>query len=94
MRLSGCLLRCEQANVVVISASRSGRLKGAAPVWLGRIFNSEQNTVIARWIAAGGPGLAPLPAELTSHLTKPFVPPLLEVVGMTPVDDQPSPAER
>lgn len=75
MRRSDCLLRCEQANVVVVSPSRDGRANGASPVWLGRIFDRGQNALIAAWIADGGPGRAPLPGELTSHLTQPFSPP-------------------
>lgn len=75
VRLSDCLLRCAQANVVVVSPSQVGRAKGASPVWLGRVFDHDQNTLIGTWVADGGPGRAPLPADLTSHLTQPFSPP-------------------
>lgn len=75
LRLSDCLLRCEQANVVVVSPSRDGRANGASPVWLGRVLDHDQNILISAWIADGGPGRAPLPANLTSHLTQPFSPP-------------------
>lgn len=94
MRISDCLLKCEQANVVVVSPSRAGRIRGGSPVWLGRILDHGQNNVIAAWIADGGPGCAPLPADLASHLTQPFSRPSMAALATTRVDDQPSRVER
>lgn len=72
VRVTDCLLRCEDANVVVVSPSKAARLVGASPIWLARILRHAQNEQIAGWIAAGGPGTAPMPPALTDHLTAPF----------------------
>lgn len=71
MVVSGCLQRCDYADVVVVRPAPEGRVRGGRPVWFG--FTDE--AMIARlrdWIDDGGPGLAAMPAELALHeITRP-----------------------
>ena len=64
-----CLLACERSDVVVVVPSREGRLAGARPVWLGRVLDAAIVDAVVRWLQAGGPGLAPLPPELSGLRT-------------------------
>lgn len=72
MRVTDCLLKCEDANVVVVSPSPRQRAAGTAPVWLARVFSNEDNTEIAQWLRAGGPGKSPVPVAFRERLTAPF----------------------
>ncbi|WP_298514768.1 (2Fe-2S) ferredoxin domain-containing protein [uncultured Nocardioides sp.] len=70
-----CLLKCDEANIVVVSPTASRRRAGAKPVWLARVFDTGINELIARWICAGGPGATPAPDRLRASITRPFVRP-------------------
>lgn len=63
-RSTDCLGPCALGNVVVVSPSARGRATGARPVWFGLVLDPERTEWIASWVRAGGPGVAPLPAEL------------------------------
>ncbi|PDP86539.1 hypothetical protein CQJ94_16960 [Glycomyces fuscus] len=69
VRTSKCLGICFQANVVVVQPSQAGRAAGGRPVWLGEITEDGLVEAIDDWIFRGGPGIAPLPAALTGHVT-------------------------
>ena len=61
-----CLDRCDYADVIVIRPSPQGRHAGGRPTWFG--FTDETAHHLLRdWVAAGGPGLATMPAGLTLH---------------------------
>lgn len=65
VRTTDCLGPCEQANVVVVRPSAAGRRQGGRPVWLGLVRDHAAVDVLESWVAAGGPGVAPLPAALS-----------------------------
>lgn len=67
VRVSDCLGHCERADVVVVAPTPLGRRLGGRPVWLGRVNGRHEATAIADWIRAGGPGIAPLPADIARH---------------------------
>nr|WP_231494017.1 (2Fe-2S) ferredoxin domain-containing protein [Nocardiopsis sp. CNT312] len=69
VRTSKCLGICFQRNVVVVQPSGEGRSAGGRPVWLGEVTEDALVEAIDSWIFEGGPGLAPLPAELADHVT-------------------------
>ncbi|MFV2198497.1 (2Fe-2S) ferredoxin domain-containing protein [Nocardiopsis sp. LOL_012] len=69
VRTSKCLGICFQRNVVVVQPSGEGRSAGGRPVWLGEVTEDALVEAIDGWIFEGGPGLAPLPAELAGHVT-------------------------
>ena len=62
--VSTCLLACDRSNVVVVSPSPAGRRAGAGPVWLQHVLDLGAAGLIASWVAAGGPGLSPMPTGL------------------------------
>jgi (2Fe-2S) ferredoxin len=66
VRTSECLGPCEQADVVVVRPSPDGRRHGGRPVWFGLVdeYSAER---LLEWVAAGGPGLAPIPDLLVLH---------------------------
>jgi (2Fe-2S) ferredoxin len=64
MRTTGCLGPCSEANVIIV------RHRDRA-VWLGRILERDTVFAVIRWAARGGPGQAPMPAELVDHLIHP-----------------------
>jgi hypothetical protein len=68
VRVSECLSVCERSNVVVVQPSPVARRRGARPVYLGEILDDESVAAIGAWLAAGGPGVAPMPARLHGHL--------------------------
>lgn len=60
-----CLDECERGDVVV--AREAGHATpGAAslPVWFEGLAGDELTAHLRQWLAAGGPGRAPLPAAL------------------------------
>lgn len=59
--IADCLDACERSNVVVVRPRGRGTPR---PVWLGEVLTPERTAAVARWVAAGGPGQAPLPAAL------------------------------
>jgi (2Fe-2S) ferredoxin len=66
VRTSECLRPCEQADVVVVRPSPEGRRRGGRPVWFGLIDEQVVDVLLA-WVAAGGPGLVPVPDLLVLH---------------------------
>ncbi|MFE1322813.1 (2Fe-2S) ferredoxin domain-containing protein [Kitasatospora phosalacinea] len=66
-----CLDACEHANVVVVQPSAEGRRAGGRPVWLGLVNDRDASADITAWIAAGGPGLAEMPAILDLYAFSP-----------------------
>lgn len=68
---SGCLLACDESNVVVVTPSPLGRRRGARPVWLGGILDQASVDAIVFWVRSGGPGVAELPARLQSGAFRP-----------------------
>lgn len=71
VRVSDCLDACEQANVVVVQPSATGRAAGGRPVWLGLVNDTDAAEDIAAWIRAGGPGLADPPGVLDLYVFTP-----------------------
>jgi (2Fe-2S) ferredoxin len=66
LQVTGCLDRCDYADVVVVRPSPEGRRHGGRPIWFG--FTDEYAADRLRdWIDAGGPGLADMPADLALH---------------------------
>ncbi|MCO1577619.1 (2Fe-2S) ferredoxin domain-containing protein [Crossiella sp. SN42] len=66
--VSDCLDVCAQSNVVVVQ-----RPGGGKPVWLGFVLGEAVLGDLAKWLAAGGPGRAPLPETLELHRISPPV---------------------
>ncbi|HEX5740999.1 MAG TPA: (2Fe-2S) ferredoxin domain-containing protein [Pilimelia sp.] len=70
VRTSDCLGPCADRNVIVVRPSRAGRRAGGRPTWFGRL-DPAGVAALARWAAAGGPGLVPVPAPLRAHAVTP-----------------------
>ncbi|WP_206050717.1 (2Fe-2S) ferredoxin domain-containing protein [Nocardioides speluncae] len=68
---SGCLLACEDSNVVVVSPSPGARNGGARPVWLSSVLTDAAVSAIVAWVRAGGPGTAPLPGVFAGLVRQP-----------------------
>lgn len=66
VRVTGCLNRCDYADVLVVRPSPDGRRAGGRPVWLGVVDDAALD-LVREWVDAGGPGLAELPARLAMH---------------------------
>jgi (2Fe-2S) ferredoxin len=65
--VTDCLDVCGESNVVVVQPSPAGRRAGGRPAWLGFVNDDEAVERIARWVAAGGPGVVPIPPILDLH---------------------------
>ncbi|MEU8715921.1 (2Fe-2S) ferredoxin domain-containing protein [Streptomyces sp. NPDC048663] len=72
LRVSDCLDVCEHANVIVVQPSAAARATVARPVWLGLVNDPDATEDVARWVRAGGPGVAPCPDILDLYV---FTPP-------------------
>lgn len=72
VRVSACLDVCDQAGVVVVQPSSTGRAAGARPVWFGLVNDPDATEDIVAWVRAGGPGVAPRPEILDLYA---FTPP-------------------
>lgn len=70
LAVTGCLGSCDSSNNIVIIPSRSGRAAGGGVVWLGRMLAPHLTEAAARWVDAGGPGVADPPEELAAHLSR------------------------
>jgi (2Fe-2S) ferredoxin len=64
VRTSLCLDVCAQSNVLVVHPAPAARRRGARPVWFGLVLAEEIVGDVVRWVEAGGPGVAALPATL------------------------------
>lgn len=69
--VSSCLLACERSNVVVVAPSRRGRAAGGRPTWFQQVFSTDDADMIAAWVRAGGPGVAPMSDILELMRTAP-----------------------
>ncbi|MFY1694169.1 hypothetical protein [Solwaraspora sp. WMMA2101] len=65
VQVSECLNACDRSNVVVVQPAPLARLLGARPVWLGGVLDDAAVSAVARWVTAGGPGLAAPSGQLT-----------------------------
>lgn len=68
LTLSECLDECNRGDVVVARPTAAGRASGARPVWFERLAGDPATDALGAWLDGGGPGLAPLPAELDSRV--------------------------
>ncbi|MFJ5553516.1 (2Fe-2S) ferredoxin domain-containing protein [Streptomyces sp. NPDC093225] len=68
VRTSDCLGPCERANVIVVQPSAEARRKGARAAWVGWALDSDATEDVLAWAAAGGPGIAPVPATVELSL--------------------------
>jgi hypothetical protein len=67
LTISACLGRCDDGNNIVVIPSPAGRANGATTVWLGQMLGHELTEAVAAWAAAGGPGIATMPAVLVPY---------------------------
>jgi len=67
LRVTGCLGNCERSNTIVVIPTAAGRRAGGRVTWLGTMLDSVAIETLAQWVRSGGPGLAPLPAQLLAH---------------------------
>ena len=63
LTLSECLDECDRGDVVVARPAPAGR-RAARPVWFARLAGDGPTEELGGWLAAGGPGAAPVPAAL------------------------------
>ena len=78
---STCLLTCEESNVVVVVPGSGARAGGGRPVWFRAVLSLEVVDRIAAWVRSGGPGVAPVPADLADAVMP--TPGLSSMVGST-----------
>jgi (2Fe-2S) ferredoxin len=71
VRVSTCLDRCAQSNVVVVNPSPAGRRAGGRPAWLGLVLDPDAIDDVIAWVRAGGPGIAEPPATLDLYAIDP-----------------------
>jgi (2Fe-2S) ferredoxin len=71
VRVSDCLDVCEDSNVVVVQPSANGRRRRGRPVWFGLVNDAASVADVRAWIAAGGPGIAPMPGPLELNVIRP-----------------------
>ncbi|MGX2998679.1 (2Fe-2S) ferredoxin domain-containing protein [Streptomyces sp. JNUCC 64] len=69
--VSDCLDVCDQANVIVVRPSATGRAAGARPVWLGLVNDPAATEDVITWVRAGGPGVAEPPDVLDLYVFDP-----------------------
>jgi hypothetical protein len=56
---------------MVVNPSSAGRRRGARPLWLAFVRDTAILEVLDTWLTAGGPGLVPVPDELSLHAVTP-----------------------
>jgi hypothetical protein len=67
LRVTDCLGPCEKSNVIVVTPSSQGRGSGGRSTWLGSVLDTAAADELARWISAGGPGVAEPTHDLLQH---------------------------
>jgi hypothetical protein len=72
--VSACLGRCEDGNNIVVIPSPVGRRNGGTTVGFGRMLTLALTEAVTAWVAAGGPGVAPMPHILVPHGLNPLRP--------------------
>jgi hypothetical protein len=68
---SGCLLACDESNVVVVTPSAAGRRAGGRPVWVRAVLDGASVDAISGWVRQGGPGVAEPGAEVAERAFAP-----------------------
>jgi (2Fe-2S) ferredoxin len=63
-----CLDECERGDVLVVRPGPGGRRAGGRPVWFERLAGDEDTAALRGWLAAGGPGRAPMPGALAPRV--------------------------
>ncbi|MFC4507328.1 MULTISPECIES: (2Fe-2S) ferredoxin domain-containing protein [Streptomyces] len=71
IRTTDCLGPCDQANVIVVQPSPTGRRAGARPTWIGFATDDDCTDEILTWAASGGPGVTAPPATLELQFIEP-----------------------
>jgi hypothetical protein len=71
VRTTDCLGPCDQANVIVVQPSATGRRSGGRATWVGFAMDDDGTEEILAWAAAGGPGVAPPPVALELQFIDP-----------------------
>lgn len=71
VRVSDCLGPCARKDVIVVHPQPGNRKKGEKPTWLRRMHTGSALDDLIGWLNAGGPGAAPVPISLTSHVFRP-----------------------
>jgi predicted metal-binding protein len=71
VRTTDCLGPCDQANVIVVQPSGTGRRNGGRATWVGFAMADDCTEELLRWAQAGGPGLAEPPAALELQFVRP-----------------------
>jgi hypothetical protein len=67
LKVIDCLNNCDNSNTIVVRPSRAGRQGGGRVTWFGKVLDDAAAHSLAAWVADGGPGVAPVPAELAPH---------------------------
>ncbi|MCX4766463.1 (2Fe-2S) ferredoxin domain-containing protein [Streptomyces sp. NBC_01275] len=70
VRTTDCLGPCDQANVIVVQPSATGRRAGGRATWVGFAMDDDCTDEILSWAMAGGPGVAAPPATLELQFIK------------------------
>lgn len=68
---SGCLLACDESNVVVVTPSPSGRRAGGRPVWVRGVLDDAIVDAVAAWVVRGGPGIGETPGAVVGSTFAP-----------------------
>ena len=71
VRTTDCLGPCDQANVIVVQPSATGRRAGGRAVWIGFAMDDDCMEEVVNWAGAGGPGVAQPPAMLELQFVRP-----------------------
>lgn len=71
VRTTDCLGPCDQANVLVVQPSGSGRRNGGRAAWIGFAMSDDATEDVLRWAADGGPGIAAPPPALELRFIRP-----------------------
>ncbi|MDQ1727384.1 MAG: hypothetical protein QOK14_1429 [Frankiaceae bacterium] len=64
VRVTDCLDVCDMADVLIVSPSAAGRIRGGRPVWLGRVLDDGAISDVIAWARAGGPGIGEQPVTV------------------------------
>lgn len=56
---------------MVLRPSSEGRRRGGRAAWISEVLTEDCVEAVVDWATAGGPGMAPAPGALSSHLIDP-----------------------
>ncbi|WP_369243981.1 (2Fe-2S) ferredoxin domain-containing protein [Streptomyces sp. R41] len=71
VRTTDCLGPCDQANVLVVQPSGTGRRAGGRATWIGFAMDDDCLDEVLRWAEVGGPGIAEPPVALEPQFISP-----------------------